>query len=401
MKHNLTDRFLSTVKAPATGRLVVTDKTVRGLTVRVSGVRSFVVRYRLPKQKQRDIAIGIYPEMTLAEARHRARHIVAAAKRGVDLIAEEKRAQATRRQEEATARTVKQLAAEYMAHAKAHQRRWQDVETRLKNHVLPVLGDRPVKSIRRADIVELLDVMQAKGLRQQVNRVRSALSTMLDFAVEREYVDTNPVIGTKRRKLETERNRVLSDAELRAIWRALDKMPDPGRSFVKTLMLTGARRDEVRKLPWSEIGDNGIWVLPGARNKSARDFEIPLSTAMVELLAGLPKLGPQVFGLDGRRPWAGHSLFKKHLDRNSGIYGWTWHDIRRTVRSKLAELRVPYEVSERILNHAMTKIERTYNRHSYREEKAAALQLWADRLAVIVGRGRDAPNVVEIKRPAS
>ena len=79
--------------------------------------------------------------------------------------------------------------------------------------------------------------------------------------------------------------------------------------------------------------------------------------------------------------------------------GWVYHDIRRTVRSRLAELRVPFEIAERVLNHAMTKLERVYNRHAYREEKAAALQLWADRLAVIVGEGREAPNVVEMKRP--
>src|SRR5262249_31209001 len=153
---NLTDRYLQTVEAPETGRLVVTDTAVRCLNLRVGGVLSFVVRYRLPRQPQRDVTIGTYPHLTLAEARHRARDIMAAAKRGVDLIAEERRAREEQQKEEATARLVHELVTEYINYAKAHQRRWSDVETRLRKHVVPALGHRPLKSIRRADIVELL-----------------------------------------------------------------------------------------------------------------------------------------------------------------------------------------------------------------------------------------------------
>jgi hypothetical protein len=74
-----------------------------------------------------------------------------------------------------------------------------------------------------------------------------------------------------------------------------------------------------------------------------------------------------------------------------------WHDIRRTVRSKLAELSVPYEIAERVLNHAMTKLERTYNRHNYRQEKAKALQRWADHLLGLVYAD---PDKVVPLRPA-
>jgi hypothetical protein len=117
MKHRLTDRYLQTVEAPASGRLVVADTEVRGLTVRVTshGTRTFLVRYRLPKQAQRSYTVpGAYPATTLAEARQRARDIVAAAKRGLDLVAEEERAASARRKTEATARTVGELVAEYI-----------------------------------------------------------------------------------------------------------------------------------------------------------------------------------------------------------------------------------------------------------------------------------------------
>src|SRR5215469_10471317 len=401
MRHKLTDRFIQTVKPPPTGRLVVADTEVTGLSLRVTpnGVRSFLIRYRPRRQPQKSWTVpGTYPEVTLATARQKAREIVAAAKGGVDLIAELGRLEAERLKAAASARTIRELAAEYIErHCKPHQRRWRKVELCIHSHVLPVLGDRVASDVRRADIVELLDDLEhKKGLRQQVNRVRSALASMFRYAIEREYVPEYPLIGTRSRKLEVERQRILSNQEIRAIWLALDELPDPGRSFVKVLFLTAARRDEARNLEWAEIAlEDDLWVLPAARNKANRDFEIPLSRQMTALLTRLPRLGAFVFTVSGAKPWATPGPFKRALDAKSGITGWVFHDIRRTVRSKLAELSVPYEIAERVLNHAMTKLERVYNRHSYRQEKA--LQRWADQLMGIVKA--DSDKVVPL-RPA-
>ena len=404
MLRKLTDRYLQTVKAPATGRLVIADTDVTGLSLRVTpnGTRSWLVRYRPRRQPQKAHTLpGNYPGITLSAARLRARDIVAAAKRGVDLPAEEKVRQVEHQKVSANARTVRALVSEYVEnHCKPHQRQWKDAERRLKNHVLPKLGDRAVGDVRRADIVELLDEIEhKKGLRQQVNRTRTTMSGMFRYAVEREYTAENPVFGTRARKMESERARTLDDDELKAIWQALHEMREPGRSFVRTLMLTATRRDEARGMLWAEISAGGeMWLLPASRNKTARDFEIPLSPPLVELLAELPRLGPYVFTVGGDRRWTAHDKFKAALDRKSGVTGWVYHDIRRTVRSRLAELHIPYEIAERVLNHAMSKIERTYNRHAYRQEKAKALQAWADRLLFIVGDGLRPANVVSMER---
>jgi len=222
----LTDRYLQTVKAPSAGRLVIADSEVRGLNLRVTpnGSRTFLVRYRLPHQPQRGYTIpGTYPGTSLAEARQRGRDIVAAAKRGIDLVADEKRRTADRQKAEASARTVRELVAEYIdSHCRPHLRRWRGLELRLNKHVIPILGDRAVASIRRADIVELLDDLQhKKGLRQQVNRTRSALSAMFRYAIEREYAENNPVSGTRPRKVEVERQRILACPRRNARSRAL------------------------------------------------------------------------------------------------------------------------------------------------------------------------------------
>jgi integrase len=163
-------------------------------------------------------------------------------------------------------------------------------------------------------------------------------------------------------------------------------------------MLTASRRDEVRCMQWSEIdAENGMWTVPAARTKTQKDHEIPLTPNMIELLARLPRLGPCVFTASGERTWGAHGKFKADLDKKSGVSNWRFHDIRRTVRSRLAEAGVPFEIAERVLGHSVSKIERVYNRHSYRAEKARALQAWSDRLMQIVGDGRAAANVVTLR----
>ena len=256
---------------------------VRGLSIRVTanGVKSWQIRYRPKGKSQRYEIPGRFdphsPEaLSLATARQRARDIVAAAKKGIDLPEHERRERAKVETVQPVTRTMTELATDYVnKHCKLHQRRWRDTDLRLRNHVLPTLGNRPVASIRKGDMVDLLDEIEhVKGMRQQVNRTRTTLSAMFEFAIEREHeygVSENPVAGIRRRKVEGERSRVLSNEELRAIWRTLETMDDPGRSFVQLLMLTGVRRDEARGLRWNEIDfHSGLWILPGARTRAAR-----------------------------------------------------------------------------------------------------------------------------------
>jgi integrase len=121
-------------------------------------------------------------------------------------------------------------------------------------------------------------------------------------------------------------------------------------------MLTASRRDEVRCMQWSEIdAENGLWTVPAARTKTQKDHEIPLTPNMIELLAGLPRLGPSVFTVSGERTWGAHGKFKADLDKKSGVSNWPFQDIRRTVRSRLAEASVPFEIAERVLVTASLK----------------------------------------------
>jgi integrase len=363
-------------------------------------LKAWSTRYRPRGGKRTRSSYGSYPEVTLAEARARAKEIAAAAARGLDLPEQEERQREEQRRAEERPQNLGALIDRYIEqHCRPMQRRPGMVERLFARHVPPRVAATPLIQLRRADLVELLDDLQnKKGLKAQVNRVRAHLIAALNWGVDREYLEVNPFAGVKKRRLEAPRDRVIADREVRAIWRAAETRSATESGFVKALFLTGQRRDEVRCMMWSEVDiDRALWTLPAARNKGKREHEIPLSPAMVELL-GTPRRTVPVFSPNGSRTtYIGSQSLKRFLDRESGVSGWTYHDIRRTVASGLAALHVPQDTIDRVLNHAKGTLAGTYNRHEYLDEKRRALEAWAERVAVIVGDGRNPVNVVELR----
>jgi integrase len=406
MTIKLTDRFLTSRKAPLTGRAVYTDTTVPGLAFRVSastpsnpaGRRDWLLRYRPRGRQQKAVALGAYPAVSLSMARQRAGEVVAAAKRGVNLIEVEERETAAQRAAEAKARPLSEIANAYLESVK-HLRSWRSIESRTRCHITPKLGNKSVGEVTRPDIVEFLDGLEREaGLRHQVNRCRETLRAIFAYAIERDLIAINPVVGVSKRKVESPRDRTLTAEELTALWQAIEKLPELSRAYFRVVLLTGARRNEVGRMPWSELDlDAGLWRLPAERNKSGRAFEIPLTRPVVETLRALPRIGPMVFALDGTRPMTLHQLIER-VRRDAGLLDVRLHDLRRTLRTGLAELGVNFEVAERVLNHAMPGLQAVYNRHSYITEKRNALALWAEHV-LSLGEKREA-RIVAL-RPAA
>jgi integrase len=394
MSVKLTDRFLTSRKAPPTGRTIYTDATVPGLAFRVGagttfspeGRRDWLLRYRPRRQAQKAVGLGTYPALSLAQARQRAGEIITAAKRGVDLIALEEHEAEARRMAETKARPLSEIARAYLDSVK-RLRSWRSVESRTRCHIIPKLGNKPIGEVTRADVVEFLDDLEREeGLRHQVNRCRETLRAIFAYAIEREFVTVNPVVGVSRRKVEIPRDRTLTAEELSALWRAIDKLPQLPRAYFRVVVLTGARRNEVRCMAWSELDlDAGLWRVPPERNKSGRAFDLPLTAPVVETLRALPRIGPMVFTLDGKRPMAVHQLIEQARG-DAGLIDVRLHDLRRTLRTGLAELGVSFEIAERVLNHAMPGLQAVYNRHNYMAEKRTALALWAEHVLALVAK---------------
>jgi integrase len=278
-------------------------------------------------------------------------------------------------------------------------RSWRSIESRSRCHIIPELGNKPIGEVTRADVVEFLDDLEREeGLRHQVNRCRETLRAIFAYAIERELITINPVVGVSKRKVEIPRDRTLTADELTALWQAIDKLPDLPRAYFRVVVLTGARRNEVRCMAWSEVDlDAGLWRVPPERNKSGRAFDLPLTAPVVETLRALPRIGPIVFTLNGKRPMAVHQLIER-VRRDAGLYDVRLHDLRRTLRTGLAELGVSFEVAERVLNHAMAGLQAVYNRHNYMAEKRTALTLWAGHVLALAQRHE--PTVVAF-RPAA
>lgn len=213
-----------------------------------------------------------------------------------------------------------------------------------------------------------------------MNRARSALSSLFRWAIQQGLAEHNPVRDTER-KPEEPRERVLSVAEMRAIWKATEGgLPAAYCGVVRLLLLTGQRRLEVADLRWREVDvDAALWTLPGERTKNKRAHLVPLSAPAVEILLAMPTRGEFVFG-DGKgyRNW---SQSKSRLDKRLPLLpAWTLHDCRRGFATALAEeLDVPDRVIDAILNHlsGRGRITRTYIRAQHLAERAAALQEWA------------------------
>jgi integrase len=187
----------------------------------------------------------------------------------------------------------------------------------------------------------------------------------------------------------TQRDRVLTDDEVAAVWRATEG----GGAFsgiVRMLILTGQRREEVGGMTWDELSEGlATWTIPASRAKNGIAHIVPLSEPVRELLQNITPSDDLLFaGLRG--VFKGWSKAKTALDARSGVTGWRLHDLRRTMATGLQRLGVRLEVTEQILNHvagSRAGIVGVYQRHDFASEKRTALEAWGEHvMAVVAGR---------------
>jgi integrase len=183
---------------------------------------------------------------------------------------------------------------------------------------------------------------------------------------------------------------VLGDDELRRVWRAAGTTDYPYGPLVRLLILTGQRRDEIAGARWSEIDlAAGVMTIGAERMKAKAAHAVPLTPRAVEILASLPRFAAGDFVLSGQtggRPFSGFSKAKVRLDREIGdMPAFTLHDLRRTVRTRLAELGVTPFIGELVIGHAQRGVHAVYDLHRYDAEKLDALQRWERKLLAIVG----------------
>jgi integrase len=274
----------------------------------------------------------------------------------------------------------------------------------VEKDVIPAWGKRKVTDITRRDAVLLIDKVRQRAP-VGASRLQSVLVRMFNFAAERGIIDFSPLVGMRRPK-EKPRSRVLSDAEIKALWTGLDlenKKIDiyaPTKLAVKMILLTGQRPGEVTNMRWGEI-EGQTWTIPAGRAKNRQENRVPLCPMTLKALKAARMFShpdcEYVFesSYKPRTPITRQGVTRA-VDRHQAEMGieekFTPHDLRRTVRTRLAELGINDVVAERVLGHKLQGVMGIYNRHGYDAEKRQALTRWEFRLAEIIGTGTERPD---------
>jgi integrase len=423
----LTDTFIGKLAAPSKGRTEVSDARCAGLTLRVTsnGVKSWSFRFRARGATSPSrVTLGVYPDIGLGKAREQAAAMRSAVAAGGDPAQH-------KREERAGAKTFGALADRYMKeHAYRHKRPSSAGadHRNLNKHVLPKWQNRPYASIRRADVIELVEGIIGTGKPTLANRVQALISKVFSFAVDTSLRDDNPCHRLKKRGAEKTGRRVLSDAEIPLFWNGIVTPPAVRRTGqgLRLAFLTGCRVSEIAGISRAELHDignpaNAAWLIPGTRTKNKRDHLVPLAPlareVVLELLATIEPGEQYLFPTRSRQrsgPVRGNTLsqfmsYFAHRTTGDDDAAKTWradspspHDLRRTMETRLSALGVAKEVRDRVLNHVQGDVgSKHYNLHQFVGEKRAALMRFEGALTAILAGESAAVVSLEARRAAS
>jgi integrase len=400
----LVEGLATKLEVPAGARdIQVFDEELPGFGLRkfASGKASYFVKYSIGNQ-QRRLTLGPAIRGNCAEMRKRAEHALAKARIGQDTVAEKKGAA-----NKGTA-TLGDLIPKYLADREPKLRPRSFIEVRrLLEKDLRALHGRTVEAITRKDVVTVVDTIAAGQGAITADRARGALGTLIGWAIERSYAESNPTLHIKARSESEPRTRVLSEPELVEVWNAC-RDDDYGR-IVRLLLLTGQRRREFGDLAWSEVQlDKRQIELPAERTKNNKPHLVPLSDQALALLPECREGRELVFGL-GRGGFAGWGAAKRELDGRiaaarivAGVKPmapWVLHDLRRSFVTHISEVGIAQpHVVEAIVNHVSghkAGVAGVYNKATYLTEKRRALELWGAHVAALI-EGRKS-NVIPLR----
>ena len=335
--------------------------------------------------KEKLMALGPYPDVTLAMARERhqeARRLLAS---GVDPMAERKSEKVK------TEGAFGKVAALWLAHWRAGvtPRHAAYAERRLTADVLPALGSRPIEQITAPEIVALVKAVEQRGAREIAKRVLETTNQIFRYAIAHDYATRNPAMDVKPRDILKPRKKEnyarVDHRELPALLRAIESYQGKNmtRLAMKLLALTFVRTSELVQAPWREFDlDANRWDIPADRTKAGKPHIVPLSRQAVEILVTLRGMsdGELVFPgeNDPRKPMSNNTILMA-LSRMGYKGEMTGHGFRGLASTILNEQGFNYDHIELQLAHTpRNAVAAAYNHALYLEPRAKMLQHWAD-----------------------
>ncbi|ASJ60577.1 hypothetical protein SMB554_16095 [Sinorhizobium meliloti] len=413
-RQELHDHYIKNLPSAET-RYEIYDEEIRNLAIRIGARRkTFVLVTRFGANgKTVRRAIGTFPDTTTANARLRAKDWNVLQKEGVDPAVEEN---AKREAEALRLRSTFRLVMEdYIAYLPLRERnRSSDedaafIRANILNPARNFWLDNPISEITDDNVASLVESLKARGVLTTAYKTLKMLRTFFNWAMlpsRRKLIGLqhNPIrdltprlMGLRKRS----RTRVFDYREIRAFLAAATATPPPYRHCFRALIETGQRIGEVSRMRWSYIDlEMKTWLIPGNTSKAEDDHTVPLSDAMIAMLVRLRAEQPYdqgdfVFSSSrGKYPLTNFSKKKDAFleDFNASLppgprgeppRRWTWHDVRRTVRTQLEPIVSRREVAEAAIGHSKAGMDRIYNHYSYRREVRKAFNAWSDLLKKI------------------
>lgn len=395
-KQKLTKTLIDGLQPQADGKAKIywdTEVTNFGVKVLPSGAKKYLVRFRPKGHTSRAIqtyTIGNYDELTLAQARDKAR----------DVRTDARQQKHTGQLEKAEARkaaksVVSDLISAFLTERGTQNKSIKETIRIMTYDVLPAIGKRSVHELTKHDILSVIEKVFKRGSPIMANRTLATVRSFLNWCVNRGILEHSPAYGIKAFAKETPRDRTLNEEEIKAVLLAAREMTYPFGPIVELLFYTGQRRGEVAGIRWDEIDFKArLWKLPKERTKNKRPHTIHLCDSAIELLEKQSLImredgleSPFVFTKTGKTASSGFSKSKLEIDKLSRVPNWSWHDIRRTVATEMSKLGIPIHVVEAILNHksgTVSGIVAVYQQNQFDEERQQAMTRWCHKLAAIV-----------------
>jgi integrase len=387
-RKTLTDAYITSLK-PKPKRYAVPDPQLPSFYVRVTptGAKSFAAVATDPSGKQIWTTIGTPALYSLDEAREKAREVIKAVRGG----------------EGAGLDTFMSVAGQWLKrHVEKNGIRTRaEIERILARYILPKWAGRDFVSIKRSDVTALIDHVEDKHGPRQADCCLTVFSSIANWYASRHDSYSSPLVRGMKRAAgkERQRDRILSDDEIRAVWSALP-VGDTFGDLVKLLLLTGQRREKVVGMKWADVSLDGVWKLPTDKREKGNAGELTLHDLALDILRARPRFtsNPYVFAAArGRDHFSGFSKAKLALDKKLALPQWQLHDLRRTSRTLMSRAGVNREHAERVLGHLISGVEGVYDQHRYDVEKTKALKALAGLIEHIL---KPEPNVMPMRKLA-
>lgn len=379
------------------------------LQVQASGARSWVLRFSIAG-KRREMGLGGYPDVTLADAKRRAREERERADQGVDPIEERRAATSKLKAERGKSFTFKQSA---LAYIEAHESTWRNAKhaEQWRNTLAstyPVLGDLQVKDVELAHVLAVLQPIW-KTKTETATRLRGRIESVLDWATARGYREgLNParwkghldhLLPAPSKITKTGHLPAVALKDMGAFMQKLRAQAGMSARALEFAILTAARSGEVRGATWSEIDkDAATWTVPGQRMKAGKEHRVPLPKAAMELLDAQTRMVGTDLIFPAPRGGQLSDMSLVAVMRRMEMAAVP-HGFRSTFRDWAAErTNYPREVAEMALAHVIAnKVEAAYRRGDLFDKRRRMMEDWATFCATVEKKGA---NVTPINKRA-